>query len=88
MTDLNTSAAHMLASIFKDVFGQHQAADEAWRGPIASVLDDLAHALKGGVDPHDVAVICEAAAEAIRHPAQIDKIREKVEKAVQVSPDG
>ncbi len=51
-------------------------------GPIAAVFADIGHALHRGEDPMEVAVVCFAAANALRSPEDRDEIQRAAEDTI------
>ena len=69
----NTSAAQMMADIFKATFHASQPSD-SWRPGIAAAFRDVGKALRDGVSPKEVAKVCYAAAAAIEEPERHDEV--------------
>ena len=68
--ELNKGTMGMLAACFRQItMGDRRAEQFAWEAG-ARCLDDVAEALEGGLPPDEVALVCRAAAKAIRHPKQ------------------
>ncbi len=56
-------------------------------GPVADTLDDIARALRSGLDPEQVALVCEAAAKAYRDPKAAKRIRAAVTRILEEKAD-
>lgn len=69
----------MTAKMIAAIFGNMRAHESGWHGPIAAAFDDVANALYAGAPPIDVAIVCRAAADALRHPEKQSEIRELTE---------
>ena len=75
----------MLASCFHSItMGDRRAEQFAWEAG-ARCLDDVAEALEAGLPPEEVAVVCRAAAKAIRSPRSRRELQDEASRKLEAT---